>query len=246
MKTRNPYYRPDVVLLCGQSNVMGYAPNGDPVPTYPQRQYCDRNSLLCSNGNYRDLTNGIDTTWQNPTLWYWSFYTLGLGQSLCAKMLDRGLCPAVIQTCHGGTPSDWWPTNATGYCSFITSRLAQLTQPNVRCAIMYMGETDVISGAPTSGNWQTNTASFVASVRAAVGLPTLPWIIVKIPTESPFGTGGAAANLATVRGYQDALVAADAHMSAIDQTGLTYWSDNIHNDWPTTERLAQMICNKIP
>jgi putative copper export protein len=153
-------------------------------------------------------------------------------------MRDRGWNPALAQYSVAGTHSSYWNTNKATVASFLSGAIAQLTQPNIRAMVWYQGEHDAIDGPGTT--WQTNVAATVLAIRTAVSKPTLPLVVVKIPSNYQY----VMPYLTATRASQDAFVAADGHATMVETPSPTY-IDSLHLTQASIDVTARLIINAI-
>jgi hypothetical protein len=232
MRRANPYYKPDAVILVGQSNSMF---SSSPESSWPLWQQSDKSSLHCM--QYYGL---IDATESWGSMRQAIIGRGGFPWSLAAHMRHRGMVPAICQSSLGGTASAYWNTNAASVSAWIAARRAELTSPHVRAIVIYQGE-DEAAGIHSYTTWRANWEAFVAAMRAAVSLPVLPVIVVKIPsnyTNYP--------DLVPLRAAQDAMVAADAHAVSVDCYPLPGFVDADHLDFAGIDTTARLVAAAIP
>lgn len=228
VRRANPFYRPRGVILVGQSNSMF---SSDPEGLWPLEWRTDASSLHCMYTGLIDATQ----TW-GPL----RGATTGLGGlpwSLAQHMRTRGKVPAIAQFSQGGTPSTYWNTNAAGVSAWLAARMAELINPDIGAIVIYQGE-DEAAGLHPYNLWKPNWDVFSAAMRAALGMPTLKIIVVKIPSNYTIYP-----NLTQLRAAQDAFVAADVNAVSVDCYPLPGFSSPDHLDFAginTTGRLIAM------
>jgi hypothetical protein len=153
-------------------------------------------------------------------------------------MRDRGWNPALAQYSVAGTHSSYWNTNKTTIASFLSTKIGELVQPNIRAIVWYQGEHDAIDGP--GNTWQANVSATVSAIRTAVSKPVLPLVVVKIPSNYLYVMN----YLTATRASQDAMVAADGHATMVETPTPTY-IDGLHLTQASIDVTARLIINAI-
>jgi hypothetical protein len=97
------------------------------------------------------------------------------------------------------------------------------------------GEQEAMGSAPYSA-WQSSWTTFVPAMRAAVSLPNLPALLVKVPTNYPSNT-----TLAQLRAAQDAFVVSDGKTTPIEFATLPGYVDAYHYDVGGIETISSQV-----
>lgn len=218
-------YRPNVVLIYGQSNAGTF---GDYIESWPQRERFDPSVAWTT-----DYQADGGTTWgtlkmcENPV--YSGAFCPGgkgtLGHSVAAEMRYLGLRPAIHIRWHGGATAAECYADMTTIAPMFAARLADVIQPRSVDLLWHQGEAEALVG--TGAAWRSNTELSISAIRAAVGIPDLHVTIITLPLLYYPEREGGFPYRDEVRVAQQDLVSADENASLID-IGSVQTVDGIH------------------
>jgi hypothetical protein len=181
-------YQPDIVIVCGQSNVGWY---GSPLASYPLYQRKDPSvGLRCE----------VVTPQGNMSAWP-SHLPGSFGHCLAARLRGIGMRPMVFLNFLGGASSGQLLATMPAAIAAWTSVLPTFVRPRFRGIVWSQGET-------YSAAWRTETEQSIALLRAAFGASLRAWICELSPLLVQ-------ATDDLMRGYQRALVSYDTKSSLI-------------------------------
>jgi hypothetical protein len=96
---------------------------------------------------------------------------------------------------------------------------------NIRGVIWYQGESDSQDQAEAN-SYEANLTAFIGDVRTQLGIPTLPFIIVKVGVQSSELTNFP--YIATVRQASQDVADDDVYIKTLDALDYTFRSDGVH------------------
>lgn len=221
IRRANPYYRPETLLFCSQSNGLAF---GSASTAWPPRELTDVSSAWYNNYYGWTSLTGIVANDHKGSICH----------CLMGLMRNRGKVPVIIHRGVAGSHSSYFATNAAEIAANLAEQYATLTEPTLKALVWFQGETDSFDGPGTT--WDDNVATCVAAIRSAFGV-TLPVVLVKTPVTY---TAETAPYLAETRAAQDAFVASDGHATAVEDPSPTF-VDGVHLDFASLRRTALLI-----
>ncbi len=208
-----------VLLLAGQSNMVGWAYNSN----LPQELQQPRTDI--------DIYWGGAWTYLHPGLGGGSSY-FGPEITFCRDIVDAqpGEDIVFVKYAVGGTNlwNDWRPDDGVQYTNFMSAvdnALLSVSEPEIVGMIWMQGESDAWSIHSTlehAQEYQQNLTGFIQHIRADFGVPDLPFVIGRI-SQSPVWIWGDIVRQAQVNVSQMV-----PNTALVDTDDLPLRSDNMH------------------